>query len=104
VLALPSQGEVFPLVVLEALAAGTPVVMTDESALQLPDSGFALRQLRWDDGAAQCKAICAFAAAPPDRAAVQALVARYTWQRVATEIARHYRELLRHGKGVDCAV
>jgi glycosyltransferase involved in cell wall biosynthesis len=104
VLALPSQGEVFPLVVLEALAAGTPVVMTDESALHLPDGSFALRQLRWDDGNAQCEAIRAFAAAPPERAAVQALVARFTWQRVANEMARCYIELLHDGKDVGCAL
>lgn len=104
VLALPSQGEVFPLVVLEALAAGTPVVMTDESALRLSDSGFALRQLRWDDGGAQCQAIRAFAEAPPPRAQVQALVSRYTWQRVATEIAHYYRELLREREGGGGAV
>ena len=104
VLALPSQGEVFPLVVLEALAAGTPVVMTDESALHLPDSAFALRQLRWNDGGAQSKAIRDFVEAPPPRAQVQALVARFTWQRVAAETARYYRELLREHKGVRCAV
>lgn len=104
VLALPSQGEVFPLVVLEALAAGTPVVMTDESALQLPDSGFALRQLRWDDGGAQCKAIGAFVQTPPARDAVQQLVARYTWQRVASELARCYAELLHETKGAGCAL
>lgn len=93
-LALPSQGEVFPLVVLEALAAGTPAVMTRASALQLPDSGFALRQLRADDMPAWRTALGAFIAAPPDRAAVSALVEQFTWRRVAQQLAACYADLL----------
>jgi glycosyltransferase involved in cell wall biosynthesis len=93
VLALPSQGEVFPLCVLEALAAGTPVVMTDESALSLPDSAFALKQLRWDDAGALCRAIEQFVAHPPARAEVRKLVQALTWQRAAQRIADIYREL-----------
>lgn len=93
VLALPSQGEVFPLCVLEALAAGTPVVMTDESALSLPDSAFALKQLRWDDAAELCRAIARFVAHPPPRAEVRKLVQGYTWHRAALRIAEIYREL-----------
>ncbi|USX17769.1 glycosyltransferase family 4 protein [Oxalobacteraceae bacterium OTU3REALA1] len=99
VLALPSQGEVYPLVVLEALAAGTPVVMTNESALSLPASGFALRQLRWNDTDALCTAIVDFVARPPRRAEVRALVEKFTWQRVAMQIADCYQELYRR----DCA-
>jgi hypothetical protein len=93
VLALPSQGEVYPLVVLEALAAGTPVVMTDESALSLPSSGFALKQLRWNDTEALCDAILDFVAYPPQRREVRALVEKFTWQRVAVQIADCYQEL-----------
>ncbi|MHA4871537.1 glycosyltransferase family 4 protein [Duganella sp. PWIR1] len=93
VLALPSQGEVFPLCVLEALATGTPVVMTDESALSLPAGEFALKQLRWDDAAALSDAIQHFVAAPPKRAEVKALVQAYTWKRVALRIADCYREV-----------
>lgn len=93
VLALPSQGEVFPLVVLEALAAGTPAVMTRDSALHLPRSGFALRQLPADDMPAWSDAIAGFIAAPPARAAVRALVEQFTWQRVAHQLAQWYGEL-----------
>ncbi|MTW13945.1 glycosyltransferase [Pseudoduganella eburnea] len=94
VVALPSQGEVFPLSVLEALAAGTPVVMTEESALQLDGSGTMLRKVAWDDRAGQREAILSLARKPPGRASVQAMVEQFTWQRVATQVAACYRELV----------
>ena len=90
VAALPSQGEVFPLSVLEALAAGTPVVMTSQSALDLPDSAFALRKVGWDDGAAQRQAIHELLALAPERARVRALVQRFTGERVAAQSAEYY--------------
>ena len=107
VLALPSHGEVFPLSVLEALAAGTPVVMTDESALSLPDSAFALRQLRWDDTAGLRQAVVDLLAAPPERSLVRALVERYSWQRVAEQMVDCYTELyhrVRRAQGTQHAV
>jgi glycosyltransferase involved in cell wall biosynthesis len=104
VLALPSQGEVFPLAVLEALAAGTPAVMTDQSALSLPDSGFALKQLRWNDLAGLCEAIHELVARPPERTAVRALVEAYTWQRVATQIVGCYQALTQPSQRAHHAV
>lgn len=93
VVALPSQGEVFPLCVLEALAAGTPVVMTAQSALDLPDSAFALRKVRWDDGAALRLAITELLALAPERPRVRALVERFSWQAVAAQLADCYCQL-----------
>jgi len=92
VFVLPSQGEVAPLSVMEALAAGTPVVMTADSALTLPDSGFALRKVRWTDGEGQQRAVSHFIAHPPPRDQVSRLVRGHTWDRVAAALAVHYRE------------
>ncbi|WP_228892506.1 glycosyltransferase [Pseudoduganella aquatica] len=94
VVALPSQGEVQPLSALEALAAGTPVVLTKDNALHLPESEFALKEVAWDDGASQREAVLALMAARPERRAVRALVAHHTWQRVAAQIAPCYAELI----------
>jgi len=94
VLGLPSQGEVAPLSVLESLAAGTPVVMTDESALALPGGEFALAKVGWRDQAAQQRAVLAFLANPPPRERVRALVHEFTWDRVAARLIGHYEEAL----------
>lgn len=102
VLVLPSQGEAFPLPVLEALATGTPVVMADDSALHLPGSGFALKQLHWSDTDALRLAIQALVATPPPRAAVSALVQDFAWRRAALKIADCYQLLYQrrqHGAG-----
>ena len=93
VVALPSQGEVLPLSVLEALAAGTPVVMTAQSALDLPGSTFALRKVGWDDGPGQRLAIEQLVAERPERTRVQALVQQFSWDRVAAQIAGSYFHL-----------
>jgi glycosyltransferase involved in cell wall biosynthesis len=98
VVALPSQGEVLPLAVLEALAAGTPVVLTKENALYLPGGAFALKEVAWDDGRAQREAVAQLMAARPARAEVRALVAHYTWQRAAAQIADCYAELAAPGQ------
>ena len=94
VLALPSRGEVYPLAVLEALAAGTPAVMTADSALVLPASAHALRRVRWDDAAALAAAVQELLLARPARAAVQATVAELSWPRVAQQIAACYARCL----------
>lgn len=94
VLALPSQGEVMPLAVLEALAAGTPAVVTRQSALQLPDSAFCVKPVAWNDSAAICRAVTALIASEPDRVAVRALVKDLSWQQVAMQIAQIYFRLV----------
>jgi glycosyltransferase involved in cell wall biosynthesis len=91
---LPSQGEAFPLTVLEALAAGTPVVLSDESALQLPNSEFALKRARWDDNRALKHAVLDLLDTPPERERVRALVRPFTWDSVALQLADCYADAL----------
>jgi len=91
---LPSQGEIFPLSVLESLAAGTPVVMTQDSALQLDGAEAILRKVAWNDRSGQREAIVSLASRPPERTSVQAMVEQFSWQRVASQVACCYRELL----------
>ncbi|MGV7206265.1 glycosyltransferase [Oxalobacteraceae bacterium A2-2] len=102
VLALPSQGEVFPLSVMEALAAGTPAVMTSNSSLRLAASAHALKLLPWDDAPAWPRAIRAVVAAPPAPDSVRALVRPHAWSAVAAQLAACYHSLL--GKELRHAV
>ncbi|NML60338.1 glycosyltransferase family 4 protein [Massilia sp. RP-1-19] len=92
VFVLPSKGEVLPLTALEALASGTPVMLTDQSALDLADSGFAFRKVKWDDGAGQQAAIAALVAGKPERKRVQDLVRHMTWPGVARELLAIYQQ------------
>jgi len=93
-LVLASRGEVQPLSVLEALAAGTPAVMTRHSALAVPDSGAALLTVDPQDGGAIRQAVTQLVQAPPARPAVQQLVSGFRWEQVAGRIAANYRQVL----------
>ncbi|MES2759539.1 MAG: glycosyltransferase family 4 protein [Pseudomonadota bacterium] len=98
VFVLPSQGDAFPITVLEALAAGTPVMMSDESALELRNCEFAVRKARWDDSRAQKSALLDLLEAPPARERVRALVRQYTWDSVALQLADCYSDALAIGR------
>jgi glycosyltransferase involved in cell wall biosynthesis len=100
---LPSQGEAFPLTVFEALAAGTPVVMSDQCALQLPNSEFALRRARWDDSRAQKSALLDLLETPPERERVRALVRQFTWDSVALQLADCYADAVALARRVNGA-
>ena len=98
VFVLPGQGEAFPITVLEALAAGTPVMMSDESALELPNCEFAVKTARWNDSRAQKSALLDLLEAPPARERVRALVRQYTWESVALQLAECYTDALAIGR------
>lgn len=93
VVVLPGLGETSSLNVLEALAAGAPVLMSVDSALELPGADFALKKVRWDVSSGPRLAVRALLEAPPARGAVRALVSHLTWGRVAAQIAACYFSL-----------
>ncbi|WP_426106146.1 glycosyltransferase family 4 protein [Massilia sp. TSP1-1-2] len=94
VLVLPCQGDGCARTVFDTLAAGTPVVMSSSSVLDLPEGGFALRQVAWSDAAAQKQALLELIAAPPARSSVRDLVRPYTWERAAGQLAACYAGLV----------
>lgn len=94
VLVLPSQGDACTRTVFDALAAGTPVVLGATTPLELAGSAFALRQVAWDDSAAQQRAVLELIVAPPARAEVRALVRPFTWERTALQLAGCYASQL----------
>ena len=97
VLVLPCQGDACARTVFDALAAGTPVVMSNARRIDIPHSAFALQQVAGDDALAQQNAVLKLIAAPPTREAVRALVRPYTWERAAAQIAGCYVELVAGG-------
>ena len=103
VFVLPSGDDAAPMTVLEALAAGTPVVTNDECALQLPNSEFALRTARWNDSRAQKRALLDLLEAPPPRERVRALVRQYTWDSVALQLADCYGDAMAMTRRVNGA-
>ncbi len=90
VLVLPSQGDSCARAVFDALAAGTPVVSAAANPIGIADSAFALRQVAFDDMAAQQRAVRELIGAPPPRARVRELARPYTWERVACQLAGCY--------------
>lgn len=92
-LVLPCHGDACTRTVYDALAAGTPVVMSTASAVELPGSAFALHQVAWDDASAQRQVLASLMAAPPERERVRQLVRPCTWQRAAAQLAACYVDL-----------
>ena len=77
--------------------------MSDECALQLPNSEFALRTARRDDSRAQKSALLDLLEAPPPRERVRALVRQYTWDSVALQLADCYSDAVAMARRVSGA-
>ncbi|SDH57620.1 Glycosyltransferase involved in cell wall bisynthesis [Actinokineospora alba] len=97
VLAAPSRAEGFGLPVLEAMAAGVPVVHSDAPAL-VEVAGGAGTQVKRDDPAALADALRTVLDSPDLAATMvergRARAAEFTWKRAAESLWRLHRSLL----------
>lgn len=95
VMALPSASEGLANAWIEALASGTPIVITDvggaREVLDRPEAGCIVAR----DPAAIADAIRMVLAAPPSRDAVAATVEDYSWEGNARELRNHLLALKR---------
>lgn len=95
VFVLPSHDEVMPLSVMEALAAGTPVVMTNRHAMRIEDSAGVVHEVDPEDTEAIRKSVLHFLKNPPAAAACKSVVENYSWDRVAKMLLETYEQVLR---------
>lgn len=94
VFCLPSGSEVMPLSVMEALAAGTPVVMTQHHCMDLSAMRGIVQEVEPMDESAIRNAIQRFLEQPPASATCRASVQQFTWDAVAEQIQQCYEEVL----------
>lgn len=93
-LCLVSQSEVMPLVVLEALAAGTPAVMTQNHCMDVSDMASCLREVDPNDAASVRGTLGNILARPPTADSCRASVAHLTWDAVAKQLVSIYRDVV----------
>lgn len=97
VMCLPSASEGLANAWVEALACGTPIVITNVGgAAELLDRADAGRLVEADAGAI-AKAISAILAVPPEREAVRKVAERFTWQANRDALYAHLASIA--GKG-----
>jgi glycosyltransferase involved in cell wall biosynthesis len=95
---LPSTAESGPLVALEALAAGTPAVITCNNGLDMQPDGRCLHTIPPFDVQAIRKTVLAVVAARIDPAICRAVVENMSWGRVAHQIGDIYLNCLAHAR------
>lgn len=93
VFALPSQTEVAPISVMEALAAGTPVVLTRNNSLGLPGDAETLAEVDPADTGAIRAAVVRLLDKPAPAERCRAVVDGMTWTAVAQKLQAIYRDL-----------
>lgn len=93
-LALPSEREGLPNVVMEAMACGTPVVATDlpgiAEAVSVPQAG---RLVAAPDGAALAAAVESLVAESPPREAIRRHAEGFSWGETGFNLSALYRRL-----------
>lgn len=95
VVVLPGQGDASARTALDALAAGTPVVLSAASPLDVPDDGAVLCQVAPGDAGGRARAVRQLLAQPPSRERVRAAVRPFTWERAALQLAACYAQAAR---------
>lgn len=97
IVVLPSQGDASARTVLDALAAGTPVVLSAASPIDVPDDGAVLCQVLPGDAPARARAVRDLLNDPPSRERVRAAVRGFSWERAALQLAGCYAQAARCG-------
>lgn len=92
---LPSRSESGPLIALEALAAGTPAIITSNNGLDMAPDGVCLSTVDPFDAAGLRETALRVLAAPPDADRCKALVAHCSWEQVALHIKKIYEAQMR---------
>ncbi len=91
VFCLPSLSEVMPLSVLEALAAGTPAIMTKNHCMDVSTMQGVVSEIDPNDQTAIRQAVCSMLVNPAAADKCRDCVAELSWDSVAANLASIYR-------------
>lgn len=98
VFVLPSHDEVMPLAVMEALAAGTPVVMTNRHSMRIDGAAEVIQELDPMDIENIRKSVLGFLKNPPLAPLCKRTVEEYSWGNVAKMLLETYKQALSEGE------